>query len=80
VTAANGNRQQRAETRAKPAVSRRDGNVAIGVGQRAGDVIGVTHDLGPRPPIEFLVHGVLADCILALFNADNGAVLGAVLL
>jgi hypothetical protein len=54
--------------------------VAIGVGQRAGDAVGVTHDLGPRPPIEVLVHGVLADCVLPLFNADNGAVLGAVLL
>jgi hypothetical protein len=54
--------------------------VATGVGQRAGDTVGITHDLGPRPPIEVLVDGVLADCVLPLFNADNGAVLGAVLL
>jgi hypothetical protein len=44
------------------------------VGQHAGDTVGVAHDLGPYPPVEFLVHGVLADCVLPLFKADNSAV------
>ena len=36
--------------------------------------IGIAHDLGPRPAVEFLVHGVLADCVLPAFNPDMTAI------